>query len=51
VLDAGEIVEFGEPKALLAKDGGVFQEMCRKSADWPQLIGEESKRYNVIPYD
>ncbi|KAG1845953.1 pleiotropic drug resistance ABC transporter [Suillus tomentosus] len=38
VLDAGEIVEFDEPKVLLAKVGGAFREMCRKSADWPQLF-------------
>jgi ABC-type multidrug transport system fused ATPase/permease subunit len=38
VLDAGEIVEFDKPKVLLAKVGGAFQEMCRKSTDWPQLL-------------
>jgi ABC-type multidrug transport system fused ATPase/permease subunit len=38
VLDAGEIVEFDKPKVLLAKVGGAFREMCRKSADWPQLF-------------
>lgn len=38
VLDDGEIVEFGEPTALLAKAGGAFREMCRKSADWSQLF-------------
>lgn len=38
VLDAGEIIEFDEPKVLLAKVGGAFREMCRKSADWPQLF-------------
>jgi ABC-type multidrug transport system fused ATPase/permease subunit len=35
VLDAGQIAEFGEPRALLMKSGGVFREMCKKSADWP----------------
>ncbi|KAJ3988444.1 P-loop containing nucleoside triphosphate hydrolase protein [Lentinula detonsa] len=34
VLDNGEIAEFGTPKELLTKDGGVFKEMCRKSPDW-----------------
>ncbi|KAG1885552.1 P-loop containing nucleoside triphosphate hydrolase protein [Suillus subluteus] len=38
VLDAGEIIEFDKPKILLAKVGGAFREMCRKSADWPQLF-------------
>lgn len=35
VLDAGQIAEFGEPRALLMKPGGLFREMCKKSADWP----------------
>ncbi|KIJ66220.1 hypothetical protein HYDPIDRAFT_26589 [Hydnomerulius pinastri MD-312] len=35
VLDTGEITEFGPPKELLAKSGGAFREMCRRSADWP----------------
>lgn len=35
VLDDGGILEFGSPKALLAKSGGTFREMCRKSPDWP----------------
>ncbi|KAF7347593.1 P-loop containing nucleoside triphosphate hydrolase protein [Mycena venus] len=35
VLDDGELVEFGSPKTLLQKTGGVFREMCRKSPDWP----------------
>ncbi|KAG2097982.1 P-loop containing nucleoside triphosphate hydrolase protein [Suillus discolor] len=37
-LDAGEIIEFDEPKVLLAKVEGAFREMRRKSADWPQLF-------------
>jgi ABC-type multidrug transport system fused ATPase/permease subunit len=35
VLDAGQIAEFDEPRVLLAKPGGMFREMCKKSADWP----------------
>jgi ABC-type multidrug transport system fused ATPase/permease subunit len=35
VLDAGQIAEFDEPRALLMKTGGMFREMCKKSADWP----------------
>jgi ABC-type multidrug transport system fused ATPase/permease subunit len=34
VLDAGQIAEFDEPRALLSKPGGMFKEMCKKSADW-----------------
>jgi len=37
VIDAGEILEFDDPKTLLSKPDGVFREMCRKSADWPLL--------------
>ncbi|THV07466.1 P-loop containing nucleoside triphosphate hydrolase protein [Dendrothele bispora CBS 962.96] len=35
VLDNGEIAEFGTPKELLMKSGGMFREMCRRSPDWP----------------
>ncbi|KAJ6575411.1 pleiotropic drug resistance ABC transporter [Mycena capillaripes] len=35
VLDDGELLEFGSPKMLLQKTGGVFRELCRKSPDWP----------------
>jgi ABC-type multidrug transport system fused ATPase/permease subunit len=35
VLDAGQIAEFDEPRVLLMKPGGMFREMCKKSADWP----------------
>ena len=35
--DAGKVVEFDSPKALLCKEGGVFREMCRRSADWDEL--------------
>ncbi|KAE9409119.1 P-loop containing nucleoside triphosphate hydrolase protein [Gymnopus androsaceus JB14] len=34
VLDKGEMVEYGTPRELLMKDGGVFREMCRMSPDW-----------------
>ena|ERR1700722_18140762 len=36
VLDAGQIVEFAEPRALLQK-GGVFKQLCHKNPDWPVL--------------
>jgi len=35
VLDNGEILEFGQPRALLATTGGAFRELCRNSPDWP----------------
>jgi len=35
VLDKGEIAEFDDPRVLLMKPGGMFREMCKKSADWP----------------
>ncbi|KAJ7040325.1 pleiotropic drug resistance ABC transporter [Mycena alexandri] len=38
VLDDGELLEFGSPKTLLQKTGGVFREMCRKSPDWPLFV-------------
>ncbi|KAG8934656.1 hypothetical protein FRC02_009483 [Tulasnella sp. 418] len=37
VLDNGVIAEFDSPKALFAKEGGLFRSMCEKSADWEEL--------------
>ena len=37
VLGGGAILEFDTPKALVARPGGVFREMCRASADWHAL--------------
>lgn len=34
VLSDGEIVEFDTPEALLQKEGGAFQGICRQSSDW-----------------
>jgi ABC-type multidrug transport system fused ATPase/permease subunit len=34
VLSDGEIVEFDTPAALLKKDGGTFQGICKQSSDW-----------------
>lgn len=38
VLDKGRIVEFDTPANLLNIQGGVFREMCRKSAEWPTFL-------------
>jgi ABC-type multidrug transport system fused ATPase/permease subunit len=38
VLDKGRIVEFDTPANLLNIRGGVFREMCRKSAEWPTFL-------------
>ncbi|KAF7303184.1 P-loop containing nucleoside triphosphate hydrolase protein [Mycena kentingensis (nom. inval.)] len=35
VLHDGELAEFGTPKELVEKQGGIFSELCRKSPDWP----------------
>ncbi|KAI0687745.1 P-loop containing nucleoside triphosphate hydrolase protein [Cytidiella melzeri] len=37
VLGGGEILEFDSPRNLLEKQGGVFRDMCRASAEWPML--------------
>ncbi|RXW24050.1 hypothetical protein EST38_g1810 [Candolleomyces aberdarensis] len=34
VLSEGEIAEFDTPAALLKKDGGSFQSICKQSSDW-----------------
>ena len=47
VLGNGEILEFDSPKNLLEKQGGVFRDMCRASADWPMLQAIVSGRQNI----
>lgn len=37
VLGNGHILEFDTPATLFAKEGGVFREMCKHSADWEEL--------------
>ncbi|GAA6034025.1 hypothetical protein JCM8097_000654 [Rhodosporidiobolus ruineniae] len=37
VLDAGKVVEFDAPSALLRNKEGVFRRMAEKAADWEQL--------------
>ncbi|KAL6301359.1 P-loop containing nucleoside triphosphate hydrolase protein [Sparassis latifolia] len=44
VLGGGRILEFDTPKALISKPGGVFREMCRASADWPDLLAAVEHR-------
>ena len=44
----GRILEFDAPSKLLANATGVFTEMCKRSADWPDLkaammTGDETK--------
>lgn len=44
VLGHGEILEFDTPRALLSKQGGVFREMCRASADWKEILAAVEKQ-------
>jgi len=46
VLDKGEVVEFDSPAVLIEREGGIFAEMCRQSADWEELreLAKKSKR-------
>ncbi|KAF8310655.1 ATP-binding cassette transporter [Clavulina sp. PMI_390] len=39
VLDAGRLVEYDSPRALLAKDGGIFKAMVDGSGDRDALYG------------
>lgn len=38
VIDAGRVVEFDSPKALLEKEDGAFLKMCRESSDFEELL-------------
>ncbi|KAN0061178.1 Transporter of the ATP-binding cassette (ABC) [Thecaphora frezii] len=37
VLDKGKVIEFGSPKELMEKEGGVFQSMCEQSGEMAEL--------------
>jgi len=39
VLDAGRVVEFGTPRELWEKEGGVFRGMCEESGERERLKG------------
>jgi ABC-type multidrug transport system fused ATPase/permease subunit len=39
VLDAGRVVEFDSPKALLEKEGGAFKALVDNSGDKEKLYG------------
>lgn len=48
VLSEGQIVEFDSPMKLLDVRGGVFREMCKKSADWPMFLRMIGKSANKL---
>jgi ABC-type multidrug transport system fused ATPase/permease subunit len=37
VLDAGRVAEFGTPKELWEKEGGIFRDMCESSGEKEKL--------------
>lgn len=37
VLDAGQVAEFDTPANLIAKEDGLFKNMCLKSGDYDEL--------------
>lgn len=39
VMGGGDILEYDTPHTLINKEGGVFRDMCRASADWDALQG------------
>lgn len=40
VIDAGRVVEFGKPKELWDRDGGLFKELCEKSGIHREQLGQ-----------
>lgn len=43
VLDAGEVVEYDSPIALLEKEGSAFASLCQKTGEWDLLKGMAEK--------
>lgn len=38
VLDHGEVKEFDSPYELMTRDGSIFQQMCERSGEFPELL-------------
>ncbi|ORZ37968.1 hypothetical protein BCR44DRAFT_1497559 [Catenaria anguillulae PL171] len=43
VLDAGQVQEFGSPRELMNKSGGMFQKMCKESGQFEALLSATKK--------
>lgn len=48
MLDAGEVVEFDTPAALIAKDNGVFRGMCKESGHFAELQKSAKEKSLVL---
>ncbi|KAK4543111.1 hypothetical protein LTR36_005888 [Oleoguttula mirabilis] len=46
VLDKGEVIEYGDPFDLVAKDGGIFRGMCEMTGDLDLLEREAKKAHD-----
>lgn len=38
VLDQGEVKEFDTPYELMTREGSIFQQMCMRSGEYPELL-------------
>ncbi|KAI9357777.1 phosphatidyl serine synthase-domain-containing protein [Pilaira anomala] len=48
VLDHGQVKEFDTPYALMQKDGGIFQQMCERSGEFPELLAIAKAKFEKL---
>lgn len=48
VLDHGQVKEFDTPYALMQKDGGIFQQMCERSGEFPELLAIAKAKFEKV---
>lgn len=46
VLDHGEVKEFASPYELMTRDGSIFQQMCERSGEFPELLAIAKAKYD-----
>ncbi|KAG2195149.1 hypothetical protein INT47_006598 [Mucor saturninus] len=46
VLDHGEVKEFDSPYELMTRDGSIFQQMCERSGEFPELLAIAKAKFD-----
>jgi ABC-type multidrug transport system fused ATPase/permease subunit len=47
VLDHGQVKEFDTPYELMTRDGSIFQQMCERSGEFPELLAIAKAKFDA----